>query len=462
MTQIVTINVSQNNAPAPSTLQRTGYVVSQGLTTLAANALALITQASDLTPLLAAARAVTSAIWSTGTLTVTVTASLPAHLVTGSKFATTLAGFTSGGPGVINGQYFATVTGASTFTVPLATNPGSVSVEGTYTYTDDLVAQTATFFAQGSQNSFSVLELGDGTPAAGVTALTSYLNLNPGSVYAILVPRNWDGEATFRTGLIPQYESTTSKLYFFVTTTNGTYTNYTALMKDVVALIEAPATPPTEFSIAAAFWTVLNYNPSGTNRVTPFAFAFLFGVTPYPAAGNGALFAAWKTANVNIVQTASEGGLTNTMLAWGTTMDGHDFSYWYSVDWLQINAQLALANAIINGSNNPLNPLYYNQDGINRLQDTVVQTIQTAITDGMAIGGISRTALTPSDFIAQMNAGAFAGNNVVNAIGFTDYTAENPSDYGIGKYAGLSAIYIPSRGFEAIIFNILVTQNLNL
>jgi hypothetical protein len=36
----------------------------------------------------------------------------------------------------------------------------------------------------------------------------------------------------------------------------------------------------------------------------------------------------------------------------------------------------------------------------------------------------------------------------------------NPNDYGIGRYAGLSASYTPMRGFVEIIFNINVTMQL--
>lgn len=454
---IVIVNVSVTKAPSPSILQQTGAIISQGCTTLASGSYALLTETADLTPLLAAAKTVTSALWSAGTLTVTTTANLPAHLATGSKFVTTLAGFTSGGTGVIDGQYQATVTGADTFTVALATDPGSVSVEGTYTFTDELVSQVDTFFGQGSSVSVYVLELGDGTTAAGVTALTAFITGTPGMFYSYLVPRGWDSEATFLT-FLANYESTSAKTYFFVTTTLATYAQYTKLMKCVVAMVEAPSLPLTEFSLAAAWWVSLHYNPSGSNRVTKFCFSFLFGVTAYPTVGNASLLASLKAANINYVGTASEGGLTNTMLLWGTTADGEDFTWWYSVDWAQINLDLNLSNAIINGSNDPLNPLYYNQPGINRLQDAAVATFNTAITDGLALGPVIRTTLTPDQFTQALDDEEFLGEMVINAVGFLDYTSENPNDFGIGKYDGLSGIYIPNQGFKQVLFNIDVTD----
>ncbi len=114
-------------------------------------------------------------------------------------------------------------------------------------------------------------------------------------------------------------------------------------------------------------------------------------------------------------------------------MDGNDFTYWYSVDWVQINVELDLANEVINGSNNPLAPLYYNQDGINRLQARAQATMNRGISDGLVLAPVS-----------------------VAAIPFVTYVADNPSDYAAGTYNGLSVTYTPSRGFKSITFNVQV------
>jgi hypothetical protein len=139
-------------------------------------------------------------------------------------------------------------------------------------------------------------------------------------------------------------------------------------------------------------------------------------------------------------------------------MDGNDFTYWYSVDWIQLNTDQAISNAVINGSNNPLNPLYYNQDGINVLQDVVVQVVKSAITFGLATGTVARAALDGPIFSEALDSGTYQDQDVVNAVPFIIYTQENPSAYAAGSYGGLSVVYIPQRGFKAIIFNIQVTS----
>lgn len=430
---IVTVNVAQIVAGAPINLQKTGAFVTQGGTTTAAGTLSLLTQASDLTPLLAASKAMTSLTWLSNVATGTTTA--PHGWTNADVVYVTIAGVTPAG---FNGTFLATITGASTFTYPLTPTPGGpATVQGTVTLgaVSQLQAMTNTFFAQGSARSVYVLELGEDVVADGITALSAYITANPFTIYRWLVPREWDAVASFLT-LAVSLNGTTALTYFHVTTTQANYGSYTALMKSVMATIEAPTVvPASEFSAAADFYVALNYDPSTTNKVTPNAFAYLFGVTPYPTKANSALRNTLKTANINIVGTGAEGGISNTLVLWGTMMDGKDLTYWYSIDWVQLQVAQALANEIINGSNNPLAPLYYDQNGINRLQARAQGTMNSGISNGLV--------LAPA---------------TVTAVPFIPYTTLNPADYPVGAYNGLSVVYTPNRGFKSIIFNIQVSN----
>ena len=153
-----------------------------------------------------------------------------------------------------------------------------------------------------------------------------------------------------------------------------------------------------------------------------------------------------------------QGGISNTILLYGTTMDGRDFTYWYAVDWVQINLALNATNAIINGSNNPINPLYYNQPGIDVLSQVGASTMSSGVTFGMVLGNVIQTALDGPVLDANINNEDYADLTVVNAVPFVTYSIENPSDYKIGLYAGLAVIFTPARGFEHVIFNVNVTD----
>jgi hypothetical protein len=459
-TSIVNVNVTQTIAPAPNKLQKTGAFISQGGTNTAPNTISLLTQAADLTPLAPTAGVISTAVWTSGVTT--VTASAPHGLTIGATYQIVQSGnvpiaFNTNAVGVL-----ATITTTTAYTYVLASTPGTLATPGTFSVqsVSELQAMTTTFFAQGSGQGVYVLELGPGNPAAGVTALAAYITANPGTFYSYLVPRLWDGVSSFLT-MVAGFESTTAKTYFFVTTTSAAYTDYVPLMKSVVSLVEVPAVRLTavEFDMASVFHVTLNYNPSSTNKVPPLAFAYLFGVTAFPqGAGNGANFALWKAAAANYITSGSEGGIVNTILRWGTTEDLRPFNYWYSVDWMQITADEAVANAIINGSNNPINPLYLNQDGINRLQAVLAATVTSGVTFGLVLGQVVQTEMNGPDFGQALDAGAFLGQAVVNAVPFVDYYTANPDDYAVGVYNGFSITFTPLRGFESITININVTD----
>jgi hypothetical protein len=132
--------------------------------------------------------------------------------------------------------------------------------------------------------------------------------------------------------------------------------------------VEAPGLALTAFDCAQAFQSSLAYNPSSSNRMTPFGNKFLFGSTPYPKKGNAALLQTLRTANINYVGTGGEGGIGTAALIGGKMLDGNDFTYRYCIGYTKINGDLVLANEVINGPNNSANPLWYDQNGIARLQ----------------------------------------------------------------------------------------------
>lgn len=426
--QIVTVNVTQTIAPAPSQLQRTGAFVSQGATTLDAGSYALLTQFSDLADIIAPSINISTLTFNVDLVEVTLAA--PHGIPLGETVSVVIAGCTPTG---YNGTFQGTSTGANTLTYPLGSNPGSATVEGTFTLGSvaELTAMATTFFAQGNANSIYVLELGAGEAATGVTALEDYIADPTLRFYAYLLPKSWSDESTAIT-MAMNNEATTAMVYFWVTTTLLNYANWSNI-KSVIMMVQEASAPATEFSLAGPLYKALAYNPSNTNKVAPFAFQFLSGVTAFT--GNQTSQQLLRTANCNYVGTGAEGGISNKLILWGVTADGRDYTYWYSVDWIQININLALSNAIINGSNNPINPLYYNQAGINTLQKVAQGTVNSGIAFGLV--------LAPA---------------TVQAVPFVTYVTDNPSDYSIGKYAGLSLTYTPARGFTQIIFNVNVTD----
>lgn len=220
----------------------------------------------------------------------------------------------------------------------------------------------------------------------------------------------------------------------------------------------APIGTTGEFTMAASFYKALGYAPSAGNLMTPFAFSYMFGVTPWVTQGNTNVLAALQAASVNYMLADIQGGITDTSLYWGTTQDGSDFSWWYSADWIQINLALMLANAVINGSNNPLNPLAYSQNGINTLQDVALGVVSNAVQFNLANGSVGQTQLTGTQFATNIDNGAYQDTNVVNAVPLIPYLQGSPGDYKLRKYAGLGVLYIPQNGFIQIIVNLNISN----
>jgi hypothetical protein len=410
-------------------LQRTGALISQGGTNLPVGTSALLTQRADLIPLLNNSINIISMTWALGVVTVKLAS--PHGITIGDTEQAIIVGVVPSG---YNGIESVTATAVDEFTYLSAINYGVVTTQGVFTLEDvqQLGAMVNTYFAQGNANGIYVLELGAGTPAEGVTALRTYIDDPLVQFYGYLLPYEWASEPTAVT-MARDYSATTSLLYFWVSVKGTEYLQWTGIKSAVMMYYDPAVTPVTEFTCASMFHVGLNYNPSNTNKVTPMAFSYVVGVTIPPI--SKVTQQTLKNNSCNYIGNGAQGGISNTIVLWGTTGDGRDYTYWYSVDWVQTNIDLDLSNAIINGSNNPINPLYYDQNGINRLQKVAQGTMNNGISYGLVLG--------PAP---------------VSAVPFVTYVQNNPSDYPIGKYAGLSVTYTPNRGFIEIIFNINVTD----
>jgi len=224
--------------------------------------------------------------------------------------------------------------------------------------------------------------------------------------------------------LAGQYASATGKTYFFVTTSAANLANY-ATLKSVYATVPAPTATSQEFDSGAMFYQWLVNNPSQTNPLGPMSYRYLTGVTPWVISGNQAAINNVLTGYGNIIYPTSEGGISKSGIWKGTLMDGTQASWWYGIDWLQIQIRQALAAAVINGSNqNP--PLIYDQNGINSL---------LAVAQNVANSGVQFQCALKVTIVATP---------------FSTYVAQNPNDYAAGLYRGFSITAVGQNGFLVV------------
>lgn len=438
---IVTVNVSQTIGAKPSNLQQMSAVISNGATLQKPGVPVLITQNSEITDLVQnKIQTLSAEATSYGSdFTLHLPAMLKIDRDAGSEIDIVVAGCS---PSSWNGKFTAKLTlpGTLKWSITGKTLDGKPTTLGTVSLagSSELVTAVNTFFAQGNSVGMYLLELGYQNDKVGaeVAALKVYMTEPTKRFYSYLVPHTWDRDPDF-IALARLYTANEAMQYFFVLTSTPTNTNFTSPYSDIKSIIAtADESWPKTNAAAAVMWSFVSASPSEINKVPPMAFRFLQAVNANEA--KSSILSTMTNQNINYVGTGTEGGIANTILVMGTAGDGNDMTYWYSVDWVQINVNMMLANTVINGSNNPINPLYYNQDGIDRLQMVAQGVFNTGVSYGLVNGQIS-----------------------VNAVPFKSYMKTNPNDYAKGRYAGLSASYIPMRGFVEIIFNINVTMQLS-
>jgi hypothetical protein len=472
---IVTVTVSTILAPAANTLQQTGAILSYGGSTVPVGSTQILTRFGDLAQWVIPADGVVNAVWAAGVVTVTLQNPIPGTWTNGDLVSMNFTGFTPTG---YNGTYICTITGADTVTYNQLIDPTIMMQAGKSQFTAamDLNAKVATFFRQGTGRYVYILELGfQTTPQQEMLQLENWLNVNPLSFYGYLVPYAWgnSNNITNAITLFEQFVNPEAMTYFWITLQANTVGLIPNTCKSVVQLIEDPSVYPArisaapgmyaEYTIAGMFYWALQFQATSVTRVAPMCFKYIYGVTPYNQLSAGSIFASFKTNNVNYIRTGAEGGINYTFVYMGVTADGMDyFNWWWTIDWVQINIKLDLANAIINGTNNPLAPLYYDQPGINQLEAVLAGTMKRGGGFGMINGVVVQTQLNSDDLMTAIDAGTYEGQCNVNAVPFLAYSEQNPSDYGVGEYDGLSTLFIPARGFVHVLVSVVATDIVTL
>ena len=438
--KIINLTAVVTTAPTPSQLQQSGAIISVGGSTLTINTYQYCGDLSEVQSLLQTTgkgnyaellnMATTFFAQGTGVGLYILELGYNANIDTQ---ITSLQTWITANPGL----FYAYLTPVNWDT--LSNEVGSASANaGTYTYT---TAPTITFTAA----------TGGGVTATGTVAINgagqvSLITItNPGWYPAQASPTATLSVATTGTAptvtvtmanaqnvLTANYESPTGKMYFFATTTVANGASYLN-NKAVLGVIPAPTAPSTEFTAAMPFYQALVNNPSASNMLAPMAFRYAYGVTAWPQTGQNTNITNGLTEFANMIISGAEGGISNLCLFKGTTMDGTQFSWWYGIDWFQIQVNQALAAAVINGSNsNP--PLLYNQNGINTLHKIAQQVADSAVKFGCALSA------------------------TVSATPFGAYTTANPTNYQAGLYNGFSAQVVGQNGFLVIDFALNAIQ----
>lgn len=401
---------------------------------------------------------ISSITWAAGVVTLDTTN--PHGIPTGATTNIIVKGETPAG---YNGTFIATAADANTLNYALATDPGTSTVLGTVLVGPqvDLSAFDDTWWGQGNLGTgYWVYETGTAVPQDVIDSVEGYIDANPQTIYNWIFLPGMDAAKSIVRPFLLLHNALSALLKFWLPVSASTYALWEGenTLRNTFLMIESPgANPATELDVAAPAQYYTGFVPTPTNRLPPAQYTYLDAVTAYQPLTQ-ALITTFLDNHINFVATGAEGGISNTILIDGKTLNGTPMNVAYSIDWVQIQSNQAISNAVINGSNNPLSPLYYNQNGIDRLQAVVVQVGNLAIASGLALGQVIQVDLDPTEFATNVGLGVYAGNFVVNCVPFDIYTALNPADYANQLYGGIQVAYTPQYGFETIVFNLNVTQ----
>ena len=425
--QIVNLTAVLTVAPEPSQLQQSGAFVSTGGTTLTTGTYLYCGQLSTLQSVLQTSGSGNYAELNTmGTTFFAQGSSVGAYVLelgaqsSGAAGIEALNTWITGNPGQFYGYLLPAAWDNTSEVV------GSVIVTaGGSGYT---TAPTVAFSGGGGGAGAAATA----TVAAGV--VTGITVTNPGSGYTSAPTVTLTGAGTGATAtanlaselniIAGDYASPTGKTYFFVTTTVANVATYQP-NKSVYTFVPSPTASSQEFGAAAHFYQWLVNNRSATDQLAPMAYRYVYGVTAWPATGYAANIQTVLSAYGNINLVPPQGGITETCIFKGNTMDGSQASWWYGIDWYQFTVTNDMADEVVNGSNEEP-PLLYNQDGVNQLAGVALRDLNTAISFGCALSG------------------------TITATSFSAYTTANPANYKAGIYQGLGANIVGQNGFLSV------------
>lgn len=302
---------------------------------------------------------------------------------------------------------------------------------------EELQAMASSWFANNNVTGVYLFEAGsDGDIAK---ALSTLLANAPLTYYAIILPRNAASDPNI-VSLAANFDADNARCYFFFTETSE---NYQPLIrngegqKSIACAVEytggdvlantngAVLTQEHAGAALAAQW--IGNPPSISNRLAPMNFRQLVGITAWPDAGNLTKMAQMKQDNVNFPGTATQAGVQMTITYWGRFMNGDPMSGWYGADYTAITAETALANLLVEGQQPGSEPLTYSPMGISEIFAKLTNSLDSAVAVGCILGSYN-----------------------ASFVPFGTYVSQNPSDYGMETYNGLSAEITPIRGFDSL------------
>lgn len=318
-------------------------------------------------------------------------------------------------------------------------------------------AQTSTEFSKSIQGYFNysgnrsvnVLELGQvsdtNTLQAQATQLDTIIKSGLNRSYMYLIPTSFYVENSPVVSIMQEYTKETSAQYFMISTTSDVTTdNVATQFKGLKScfLVYDNSDTTQNINLAGSILGIMASNKfdiSGNNKASPLNFKILQGFKFNPI--NRVLLNGLTQYPANFI--FNEVGYAT--IGNGRYTDGFAWDYWYQWDLTQLALQQKITQLLINGVNNPVNVIRFDQQGI----DIINASVKSTLSEYIQLGCINTyaMALNPAN-------NTLIGLNNINTIDFNTYISQYPEKYQNEIYDGISFYVLINRYIRQCILNI--------
>lgn len=273
--------------------------------------------------------------------------------------------------------------------------------------------------------------------SAAVKIVTDFVNKGEIRVYEWACPTAFYTNTDF-ISLVKSYSGITAGQYFSLELPEGTDpstdTTFALYIKSKSFIPVYPSLVQEESSNGAlvGIKSGLLYNLNSNNPLSLLQWKTVYGITPRDKLSN------------SLINALNENGCTwigslnrNTVVLGGMVADGENWESYFALDTFIFRLMVDIASMMIQASNNPLQAISFNQNGIDIIKNKLV-----AISNAMISFGVLDNF--GSDY--DTNTKAILNSGEWKAIDFPTYKTNQYQDWKDGIYNGASC-YITIRNF---------------
>ena len=305
------------------------------------------------------------------------------------------------------------------------------------------------YFNYSGNRSVNVLELGQvsetTTLQTQATQLDTIIKSGLHRSYMYLIPQSFYVENSPIVSIIQEYTKETSAQYFMISTdadvtTDAVATQFKNLKSCFLVYDNSDASQ--NINLAGSIMGILassKFDISGNNKASPLNFKILQGFKFNPI--NRVLLNKLNQYPANFI--FNEVGYAT--IGNGRYTNGDAWDYWYQWDLTQLALQQKITQLLINGVNNPVNVIRFDQQGI----DIINASVKSTLSEYIQLGCINTyaMALNPAN-------NTLIGLNNINTIDFNTYISQYPDKYQNEIYDGISFYVLINRYIRQCILNI--------